>query len=220
MKKILIAVAVSALFAGQVIATEGKDHSSHGKKGRGNSTTSTSSSGSFSAAGAVAGSASLSSATGGNASALGGAGGQGGSSSASIAPMNFNFTAPAQPAVTSGTTTLGGKVTVRQAPDVSLQLGSPTSNCMNVLGFGGSNASGGGLISFSVGVDWCKGFEMARQAKNHGLDTLAEDLICAVEEVKALNSRDCFGARKRAEEAAQEKAATSQQAPNPAFQSN
>jgi len=91
---------------------------------------------------------------------------------------------------------------------------------MNVLGFGGSNASGGGLISFSVGVDWCKGFEMARQAKNHGLDTLAEDLICNVEEVKALNSRDCFGARKRAEEAAQEKAVTSQQEKNPAFQSN
>ena len=48
---------------------------------------------------------------------------------------------------------------------------------------------------------------MARQARNHGLNTLAEDLMCAVDEVKALHSRDCFGARKRAEEAAREKAA-------------
>ena len=170
----------------------------------------------------------------------------GGTANASIAPMSFSFTtinppvnnspsdrpvAPSQPvaptqptssapATQDRTVTTNGKVTVRQAPDIGLQLGSPTSNCMNVLGFGGSNASGGGLVSFSVGVEWCKGFEMARQAKNHGLDTLAEDLICNVEEVKAVNSPDCAGARDRAKEAAREKAASEQAKPNSVFNSN
>ena len=128
--------------------------------------------------------------------------------------------ASSAPAMQDRTVTTNGKVTIRQAPDIGLQLGSPTSNCMNVLGFGGSNASGGGLVSFSVGVDWCKGFEMARQAKNHGLDILAEDLICNVEEVKVLNSPDCAGARDRAKEAAREKAASEQAKPNSVFNSN
>jgi len=173
----------------------------------------------------------------------------GGTANASIAPMSFSFTtinppvnnspsnrpaapnqpvAPTQPtqpassapAMQDRTVTTNGKVTIRQAPDIGLQLGSPTSNCMNVLGFGGSNASGGGLVSFSVGVEWCKGFEMARQAKNHGLDTLAEDLICNVEEVKVLNSPDCAGARDRAKETAKEKAASEQAKPNSVFNSN
>jgi len=170
----------------------------------------------------------------------------GGTANASIAPMSFSFTtinppvnnspsdrpvAPSQPvaptqptssapATQDRTVTTNGKVTVRQAPDIGLQLGSPTSNCMNVLGFGGSNASGGGLVSFSVGVDWCKGFEMARQAKNHGLDILAEDLICNVEEVKVLNSPDCAGARDRAKEAVKEKTVLEQAKPNSAFNSN
>ena len=99
-------------------------------------------------------------------------------------------------------------------PDMALMLGSPTSACMNVVGVGGSNASGGGLVSFSIGVDWCRSFEMARQARNHGMATLAEDLMCAVDEVKALNSRDCAGARQRAEAAEREKAAA--EAPQPA----
>jgi len=89
-------------------------------------------------------------------------------------------------------------VDVRQAPAIGMQLGSPTASCMNVVGVGGSGTGGAGLISFSIGVDWCKGFEMARQAYNHNMKNLAEDLICSVDEVKALNSVDCQGARDRA----------------------
>ena len=159
---------------------------------------------------------------GGN--AAGGAGGaatsgaasSSGSSSgavASIGATTLNFTSPALPVQQQVDTTVSGKTTVRQAPDMALMLGSPTSACMNVVGAGGSGAAGGGLISFSIGVDWCRSFEMARQARNHGMTTLAEDLMCAVDEVKALNSRDCFGARKRAEEAAREKAMAETPAP-------
>ncbi|MBK6556052.1 MAG: hypothetical protein IPG16_02180 [Comamonadaceae bacterium] len=132
---------------------------------------------------------------------------------ASIGATTFNFVSPAIPAQQQIDTNISGKTTVRQAPDMALMLGSPTSACMNVVGVGGSNAAGGGLVSFSIGVDWCRSFEMARQARNHGMSTLAEDLMCAVEEVKALNSRDCAGARQRADEAAREKAAAETPAP-------
>lgn len=37
--------------------------------------------------------------------------------------------------------------------------------------------------------------------------------MCAVEDVKALNSRDCAGARQRSEDAAREKAASETPAP-------
>lgn len=166
----------------------------------------------------------------GGAGGLGGSGGNaaGGSASsaanawagstsgsfASIGATTFNFSAPAIPAQQQIDTSVSGKMTVRQAPDMALMLGSPTSACMNVVGVGGSNAIGGGLVSFSIGVDWCRSFEMARQARNHGMSTLAEDLMCAVEEVKSLNSRDCAGARQRAETAAREKAAA--ETPQPA----
>lgn len=134
-------------------------------------------------------------------------------STASIGATTFSFVSPAIPAQQHIDSTVSGKTTVRQAPDMALMLGSPTSACMNVVGVGGSNASGGGLVSFSIGVDWCRSFEMARQARNHGMSTLAEDLMCAVEEVKALNSRDCSGARQRANESAREKAAAETPAP-------
>lgn len=134
-------------------------------------------------------------------------------SSASIGATTFSFVSPAIPAQQQIDTNISGKTTVRQAPDMALMLGSPTSACMNVVGVGGSNAAGGGLVSFSIGVDWCRSFEMARQARNHGMWTLAEDLMCAVDEVKALNSRDCAGARQRAEAAAREKAAAETPAP-------
>lgn len=135
--------------------------------------------------------------------------------SASIGATTFSFTSPGAPAQQTVESHVSGKTTVRQAPDMALMLGSPTSACMNVVGAGGSGAAGGGLISFSIGVDWCRSFEMARQARNHGMATLAEDLMCAVDEVKALNSRDCAGARRRAEEAAREKAAAETPAPVP-----
>lgn len=134
-------------------------------------------------------------------------------STASIGATTFSFVSPAIPAQQQIDTNISGKTTVRQAPDMALMLGSPTSACMNVVGVGGSNAAGGGLVSFSIGVDWCRSFEMARQARNHGMWTLAEDLMCAVDEVKALNSRDCAGARQRAEAAAREKAAAETPAP-------
>lgn len=151
------------------------------------------------------------SATGGNATAgASAASASTAGASASIGATTFAFTAPATPAQQQIDTHVSGKTTVRQAPDMALLAGSPTATCMNVIGLGGSGSAGGGLLSFSVGVEWCKAFEMARQARNHGLNTLAEDLMCNVEEVKALNSRDCYGARKRAEDAAGEKATNDQ----------
>ena len=160
------------------------------------------------AGGNAAGGAGGSATSGSAASAVSASG-----SAASIGTTTFSFIAPAIPAQQHIDSTVSGKTTVRQAPDMALMLGSPTSACMNVVGVGGSNASGGGLVSFSIGVDWCRSFEMARQARNHGMSTLAEDLMCAVDEVKALNSPDCAGARQRAEAAAREKAAAETPAP-------
>jgi len=240
--KSIISVVIAALFSTSAIATSNEHHKP--SKPTNSSVEQKQGQGQAQLQGQFQGQAQVAiggSATGGSAA--------GGVATASIAPMSFSFTtinppvnnnpsdrpvAPSQPvaptqptqpassapAMQDRTVTTNGKVTIRQAPDIGLQLGSPTSNCMNVLGFGGSNASGGGLVSFSVGVEWCKGFEMARQAKNHGLDTLAEDLICNVEEVKVLNSPDCAGARDRAKETAKEKAASEQAKPNVAFNSN
>ena len=81
-----------------------------------------------------------------------GAGGAGGSamsasgSTASIGATTFSFVSPAIPAQQHIDSTVSGKTTVRQAPDMALMLGSPTSACMNVVGVGGSNASGGGYL--------------------------------------------------------------------------
>lgn len=212
----VFAVILAGLVGASAWATEGGSRKGHSKKpangnqsavGVGTGVGLGGAGGAGGAGGNAAGGAATSAATASAGSSAGAV--------ASIGATTFSFTAPAIPAQQQIDTTVSGKTTVRQAPDMALMLGSPTSACMNVVGLGGSNASGGGLVSFSIGVDWCRSFEMARQARNHGMNTLAEDLMCAVDEVKALNSRDCFGARKRAEEAEREKAAAEKPAADP-----
>jgi hypothetical protein len=204
----LIAIIIAILLSNTAIA--GDRHHGKGKPGDKPPQASGSTSNATGGAGIGMGGAG-GSATGGNATAGASAASASTSgASASIGATTFAFTAPAIPAQQQIDTRISGTTTVRQAPDMALLAGSPTATCMNVIGLGGSGSAGGGLLSFSVGVEWCKAFEMARQARNHGLNTLAEDLMCNVEEVKALNSRDCYGARKRAEDAAGEKSTNDQ----------
>ncbi len=224
--KVLVVILAGLVGASSWAGEGGSKRGHHGKPDNGKP--SASGVGTGIGVGGAGGSGGLGGAGGAGGNAAGGSGGSGGSATssaaasagsasgsfASIGATTFSFSSPAIPAQQQIDTSVSGKTTVRQAPDMALMLGSPTSACMNVVGVGGSNASGGGLVSFSIGVDWCRSFEMARQARNHGMSTLAEDLMCAVEEVKALNSRDCAGARQRADEAAREKAAAEMPAPS------
>ncbi len=155
---------------------------------------------------------------GGN--AAGGLGGTaaGGDAVASIAPMNFAFTSNAAAIPANQRIETTGTVTVRQAPAIGFQLGSPTANCLNVIGAGGSGSAGAGLISFGYNVNWCVKAELSRQARNHGMEKTADDLFCNIEEVKVLNTPECAESRERAKANTSEQQVS--QAPNPAFNSN
>ena len=132
--------------------------------------------------------------------------------------MNFSFTSNAASIPANQRIETTGKVTVRQAPAIAHQLGSPTANCLNVIGAGGSGSAGAGLLSFGYNVDWCMKAELSRQARNHGMEKTADDLFCNIEEVKALNTPECAESRERAKANAGEQRGS--QAPNPAFNSN
>ncbi len=142
----------------------------------------------------------------------------GGTSVANVGPMNFSFTSNAASIPANQRIETTGKVTVRQAPAIAHQLGSPTANCLNVIGAGGSGSAGAGLLSFGYNVDWCMKAELSRQARNHGMEKTADDLFCNIEEVKALNTPECAESRERAKANAGEQRGS--QAPNPAFNSN
>lgn len=207
MKKSIIAMFILTFFSGATFASEGHEHRKKSSRNQSQGQAQSQVQGQLQAA-------------------FGGAGGAGGSAisgessaSATIAPMNFNFTAPSIPTSQQLDIHTSGKTTIRQAPAIGFQLGSPTANCLNIIGGGGSAASGGGLISFGFNVDWCKRAELSRQARNHGMEKTADDLFCSIEEVKELNTPECAESRKRAKLTLQENSVSGAVEINPAFNS-
>jgi hypothetical protein len=131
-------------------------------------------------------------ATGGNASAAGGAGGQGGQggqggSSQAIAGAT---TGPVSISI-EGAAAAPDSVTIKNVPDVTVMIASPTAPCRNTVGVGLAVAGFGGSLGSSELDTGCDTREDARLLYNMGLQAESVARLCAKPEMAAALGPKC-----------------------------